>query len=126
MELSIAIELLTFFVGLFIGNRLALGNERRKEFNDAASTIYRSLEIQRRTLEKGDFPANAEAMDNDAFIDIQRKLPAFKRHLFTQAINNYVLAKASCGSHVEGEYILDRPEILISAIERLQTFLSHK
>ena len=33
------LSLFTFFAGLFLGNRLALGREKRKEFNDLARPI---------------------------------------------------------------------------------------
>jgi hypothetical protein len=36
---SVLLSLLTFFVGLFVGNRLAIGRDKRKEFNEAAQPI---------------------------------------------------------------------------------------
>jgi len=36
---SVLVSLVAFFVGLFVGNRLAIGRDKRKEFNEAAQPI---------------------------------------------------------------------------------------
>jgi hypothetical protein len=42
MEMEL-LSLLTFFIGLFVGNRFAIGRDKRKEFNQATSPIYYKL-----------------------------------------------------------------------------------
>jgi hypothetical protein len=39
MEQSIIVGLVTFFLGLFLGHRLSLSRDKRKEFNDASAPI---------------------------------------------------------------------------------------
>ena len=124
MELSIAVDVLIFLGGLFIGNRLTLANERRKEFNEVAEPLFKSLELQRRTLEEGSFPINVLS-END-FIEAQRRIKFNQRRGFTTKINEYVLAQNQCGEYREGIYKLENPEILISRIEELTKYLSHK
>ena len=124
MELSIAIDVLIFLGGLFIGNRLTLANERRKEFNEVAEPLFKSLELQRRTLEEGSFPINVLS-END-FIEAQRRIKFSQRRAFTTKITEYVLAQNQCGKYREGIYKLENPDILISSIEALIKYLSHK
>ncbi len=124
MELSIAVDVLIFLGGLFIGNRLTLANERRKEFNEVAEPLFKSLELQRRTLEEGSFPINVLS-END-FIEAQRRIKFNQRRGFTTKINEYVLAQNQCGEYREGIYKLENPEIFISRIEELTKYLSHK
>lgn len=124
MDLSTGISFLTFLLGLLLGHRLKLSNERRKEFNESASPIYYSLETQRRTLERGDCPGNL--LSENTFIEIQRRMPSKQRRDFITAVKNYALAQDVCGSHISGDFVLSKPEPLIKAIEELQLFLSHK
>lgn len=37
------ISLLTFFAGLLLGNRLAIGRDKRKEFNEIAFPLYKKI-----------------------------------------------------------------------------------
>ncbi len=115
---------LTFFLGLLLGHRLTVSNERRKEFNEVASPIYRSLEVQRRSLEEGSYPG--AVLDENSFIEIQRRTPYMQRRAFAGAVQDYVLAQSLCGDYVDGEYRLSKPEKLVSRIEALQKLLAHK
>lgn len=124
MELGILINLLVFFLGLFLGHRLQISNDRRKEFNEVSGPYAVQLEIQRRTLLSGKYPGGT--YDEDDFIEIQRRIGIHKRRGFIKAVKEYVAAKQNCGEFVKGQYKLTAPELLISKIDNLLRYLSHR
>ena len=80
----ILISLLTFFLGLLLGNWLAIGRDKRKEFNDANTPIRSWL-----LLEKDEptgyrkWPSEVEI---DRFICL---LPFWKRQSFRRHLYDY-------------------------------------
>lgn len=124
MSLDIAINLLTFLVGLFIGNRLTIGNERRKEFNEAAAPLYISLEVQKNVLNSGSFP-NSVLNEND-FIGFKRHLQPWQICSFSESVRSYIASPQNCGDYENGRYLLKHPEVFIKAIESVQRYLGHK
>lgn len=123
---SILTGLLGTLIGLFLGNRFALGRDRRKEFNEIVSPLFDNLEKQRLTLVNGDFPNAANHLNASSFITLIRVTPNYKRKRLNKAIDNYQKAKHSCGHHENGIYVFDKPELLRLAIEQLQVFMPHK
>jgi hypothetical protein len=85
----------TFLLGLFLGNRLALGRELRTEFNIAAVPVRSWL------LNELKQPANPsrwpEAIELDAFTSY---LPWWRRRAFTRACNG--LSEAQQTAMVQG------------------------
>ena len=127
LEIKYVIPFITLFIGGLIGNWLALSRDKRKEFNEAASLLFETLEIQKSVALSGSFPATANETDKTTFIQIKRKITFCKRKGFEKAIDKYVQAKNECGHrNNHGEYIFDKPEILLAAIEDIQKYLPHK
>ncbi len=115
-----------YAIGGFIGNRLALGRDRKKDFNEIANPLFEILEKQRLAAESGDFPVSANQIGRESFILLLRNTPKLKRKRLERAIENYIKDKSSCGEWVEGYYQFSRPQILIQAIRKLQLYLPHK
>jgi len=76
-ENTAVISLLTFFLGLIIGNRLAISRDRRKEFNDFAQPIRSWL------LSELDDPSPYRKVPSEIEIDsFVHYLPIWKRRKF--------------------------------------------
>lgn len=121
---EILIALVGALVGGIVGHWLSIGRDRRKEFNEHASTLYRDLEAQRLALLDEHYPGQVLATLD--FYQIRRMLPHQKRLRLDVALRDYETAKDACGQYVDGEYVLQRPDWLIQKIEKLQGFLPHR
>jgi len=126
VDLKYVVPFLTLLLGGLIGNRLALGRDKRKEFNEISGPLYENLENQKASALKNRFPNAANEMNASSFIQIKRRLSRRKAKGLDEAVSTYIEAKGSCGEWGKGKYALTKPELLISAIENLQTFLPHK
>lgn len=126
IELKYVVPLLTLLIGGLIGNRLALGRDKRKEFNELSGPLYENLENQKSSALKKRFPTTANEMNASSFIQIKRRLPKRRAKGLDEAISKYIEAKDSCGEWEKGKYALTKPELLIDAIENLQSYLPQK
>ena len=126
--LSILTGLLGVLIGLFLGNRLALGRDKRKEFNEIANPLFENLENQRLTiLLDRNYPPQANGLTEKSFIMLKRKLSKYKHKSFDKAVKNYEESKHNCGSYDDkGEFKFSNPEVLKKSIEKLQRFLPYK
>ena len=77
---SVLLNIITFLVGLLVGNRLAIGRDKRKEFNEAAQPIRAWLlsEVER----PSPYSPRPNVVQIDAFVSY---LPFWKRSGFRKA-----------------------------------------
>ena len=88
VSIAIASSLLTALLGLLIGNRLAIGRDRRKEFNALAEPIRILL------LREKERPNLSRAAPNKIDLAVLReRLPFWKRRRFDRALQNYQKSK---------------------------------
>ena len=126
IEIKYVIPFLTLLIGMVLGNRLAIGRDKRKEFNDMANPLFNELESQRALVLRNRFPRSANDMNELTFIPFKRLLSNKKSKQFDLAVANYLEAKGNCGEYEKGKYKLTNPELLSSAIENIQNFMPHK
>ncbi|WKE65507.1 hypothetical protein PVT67_17850 [Gallaecimonas kandeliae] len=125
--LAIFTGLLGTLIGLFFGNRLALGREKRKEFNEIALPIFEVLEKQRISAKSGSFPNSANSFGENSLIGLKQHISSSKYKRLDISLANYVQAKKSCGTfNSVGDYDFNKPDVLISAIEDLQKYVRRK
>lgn len=75
---------LTFLLGLIAGNWLAIGRDRRKEFNDVATPNFIKLKGQIEAAEQGAF---TPGIDDFKLLEIH--IPWHKRKCFSQIAKKY-------------------------------------
>jgi hypothetical protein len=87
MKTGILIGILLSLGGLFFRNRLALGRDKRKEFNEVATPIYEKLREQERILlEKNSFSDGPNIADFD---NLERHLHFWEKPFFRKTLSRY-------------------------------------
>ena len=84
MDTENMIRLLLFFGGIFFGNKLALGRDRRKEFNEIATPIFEKLRFQERAIREDN-----KFIDGPSFEHLERHLPFWQKRCFRKALTEY-------------------------------------
>ncbi|WP_102795131.1 hypothetical protein [Bowmanella denitrificans] len=123
---ELAAGIVGILIGGLVGNRLAIGRDRRKEYNEIADALHERLENQALTAQKGQFPNDANSLDNASFIPLRRKLSNRQNRKLDAAIEDYASSKQQCGYIETGLYQFNKPEILIAAIRKLQCFVKQR
>lgn len=79
--------LLTFFIGLIVGNWLAVSRDRRKEFNEAARPIRTALLQQLDGLPRKSY--RPDAVSNDEFIAFSIFIRSLSNKKYLKAVKTY-------------------------------------
>lgn len=87
-ENTVAVSLVSFLLGLLLGNRLAIGRDKRKEFNDLINSIRADLLSIKMHPEN-----NLRGTWIITLTLIREKLPFWKRRGFDVAVENYKKSK---------------------------------
>lgn len=119
--------LITFALGLFFGNKYAIGRDRRKEFNAATDGVRYKLREQLKSIAQGRFPADKiciTAAEKSSIVDVLTK----KRSIsFDAAWERYSMAQESCGERDEwGKFTFHDSAPLKKEITHLLSFINRK
>jgi hypothetical protein len=115
---TFGISSLTFLIGLWVGNRLAIGRDKRREVNASIQPIREMLvqEIERPPL-RHEFPS---APQIDA---VAQRLGRFERNRFLVSVERYKTARSDRKSQYRqdevGKLFYEPTEELKTAIDRL-------
>lgn len=113
--------LLGVFVGGLIGNRLAIGRDRRKEFNEMADPIRSQLRNHIATKGKSSFVSEK---DLEIFGD---HMTPYKRKSYKEAADKYNSIHSKCYRLTEaGLYQLHNEELLLSTVNKLIKFTKRR
>ncbi len=118
-------SLLTFFLGLFLGNKLAIGRDRRKEFNEIADEVYTALMRKRAWAENnnvGDGPTMSQLNH------LVRRSPVWRRPSIIKSIGIYKEAtnSKSYSQDQYGEPFYKDSGSVINSIDQLIKHVHYK
>jgi hypothetical protein len=119
MEQSVIVGLISFLLGLFLGHRLSLGRDRRKEFNETTKTPYLALcaQIKNRTLDRVYIPLPV----------IEPYICLFARRRFRDIVHEYESGNYNFGDYnpATGSVVSEENEIdrLIEVAKNVRAFI---
>lgn len=119
---SILLSLLTFLIGVLVGNRMSIDRDKRKEFNEAAKPIRAWLLSE--VTQPSPYRHHPNVVQIDTFVSY---LPFWKRRGFRKAYKRQdcarqeALEKDSMGSvfYKDDSYIRESLNALLPYTERL-------
>jgi hypothetical protein len=113
----IFLSLLTFCLGLFVGHRLTLSRDRRKDFNEVAQPL-REILLKERC---GPSPNSAGIGKVDAD-RLESVIPIWKRSSFKKAWEAYCKSKEEIFQDPIGQPFYKNPENIISHIDNVLNY----
>ena len=123
MEQSVVVGFFTFLLGLFLGHRLTLGRDKRKEFNDIAQPIREILLKERKALSP--HFAGLGEIDADR---LESVLYCWQRRGFRRTLNDYRQEKEQsiANDPTYGSVSYSTTGAIVERIERLLRYVDRK
>jgi len=117
--------ILTFLLGLFLGNRLAIGRDKRKEFNEIADEIYSVLLKKREGAEKG---LIWNGPTKEQFAHLIRRASSVAKLSISKSIEKYnkAIDQNNISHDSYGQLFYSRPEEVTNAIDLLLQHVQRK
>ena len=81
---SALLSVVTFLIGLIVGNKQAIGRDRRKEFNEVSENAFVMLNKQLALIAAG-----SEGESAGDFLLIEAYIPVYERSLFRMHVRRY-------------------------------------
>lgn len=124
--MEVFVNVILFIAGLVFGNWLAIGRDKRKEFNDVADKVYLALKKQKERVKESD--AVISGPDDDDLERLKRILSIFKKKRFVKCINRYraVTSSDNWKRDQVGQAFYKDSEIVLQAIDELIQHTSRK
>ena len=120
----IIIPFLTLFLGFFFGNKLAIGRDKRKEFNEIIFPIRKILLDNIRMLESEHHFVRSVALED--FTCVEMLISKSKIARFRKAIAKYKTEEQNSGHFDQGHFIIDDLSGYIRASYELLKYMKVK
>ncbi|MFO7970460.1 MAG: hypothetical protein R6U40_01775 [Desulfobacterales bacterium] len=126
MEKDLIIKILIFLFGMVIGNWLAIGRDKRKEFNEIADAVYSALDKEAANIRGNG--AVVDGPDYAALSNLRRRLPFYNKNKFNNAVENYKKQKSEKNWKQDGygQAFYIQPENVLSSIDELKKYTNRK
>ena len=96
-DYSALLSVATFLIGLIVGNKQAIGRDRRKEFNEVSENVFVVLNKQLACIATG-----SQGESADDFLLTEAYIPFYERSLFRMHVKRYKAALQGVSTyHVE-------------------------
>jgi hypothetical protein len=118
--------LLGTLLGLILGHRLALGRDKRKEYNDIVRPLNKALEDQSIFISAVKIPDQGFDLQESDFTSLYPYLSDKKKIVLRESLKQYYDAQSTCMVIKDRKLILDKPEVLQKAVESLKTMVKLK
>jgi len=126
---SLALSSVSFLIGVLIGHWLAVGRDRRSEYNKAAQQFR---EVFNSTLQKLQSPHTGVAWDilikdyerhHIAVIEFENYLKGWERNKFLKAWNNYIPLEQYCAKDINMS-LEKQKEVEHLGLERIKSIVA--
>ncbi|XWN38044.1 MAG: hypothetical protein ROO71_03740 [Balneola sp.] len=118
-QISIMMDIIIFLAGLVIGNWLAIGRDKRKEFNEVADEVYLALIKEKECIGSKGIVINGP---NENSLEIlKRRVPFYKKESLKKALRKYKNSRSSSNWKHDSanQPFYKEPNVVISSIDNL-------
>ncbi len=124
--MEIIINIILFLAGLILGNWLAIGRDKRKEFNEAADEVHFAFIEQKENINNG--RAAKRGPEEKKLEKFKRRISFFKKKSFNRSLKKYkdVTSGENWNRDFSGDTSYKDPEKVINAINDLIEFTNRK
>jgi len=124
--MELIVNIILFLTGLILGNWLAIGRDKRKEFNEIADDVHYSLIEQKNDIEKG--RAVKRGPEDKEIENLKRRMPFYKKKSFEKSLRNYLRATSNENWKRDGygDTSYEDSQKVIDSINELIQFISRK
>lgn len=124
--MELIVNIILFLAGLILGNWLAIGRDKRKEFNEVADEVHFALKKQKETIQNG--RAVKRGPEDKDLEKLKRRIPFYKKRKLDTSLQKYFEAtsKENWKQDGYGEIFYNDTKKVIESIDSLIQFTSRK
>lgn len=125
-NMEIILNIILFLAGLVLGNWLAIGRDKRKEFNQIADKVYLALKKQKEGIKENS--AVVSGPKSGDLEKLRRRVSFLKKNSLTESIQKYreVTASDNWEQDGYGQAFYKDSKIVIRSIEDLLHYTKRK
>ncbi|GAA5523150.1 hypothetical protein LQ318_16085 [Aliifodinibius salicampi] len=126
LNMEIVVNVILFLAGLILGNWLAIGRDKRKEFNEAADEVHFELKKQKEQIKSG--RALKRGPEDKQLEKLKRRVPFYRQKSFNESLEKYFNATSSDNWKQDGygDTSYEDTEKVIDSINNLIQFTERK